>query len=78
MVVGRVQPEETVEDRGTLVEPLKPPEAEAIAAETAQERAVVDQPPGENAVKIRRQGEFADADTYLIVTNGVLGGDLER
>ncbi len=29
-------------------------------------------------MKIRRQGEFADADTYLIVTNGVLGTGIER
>ncbi len=68
LVVSGVQPEHAPEHGRGFVSAVQSPEAQAVAVETAQEGAIVDQAPGEYSVEGIIQGELADSNPHLVVT----------
>jgi hypothetical protein len=62
LVVGGVEPQERLGRGGGFVEAGQPPEADAEAMHAAQERPVVEPPPGQDAVEPVGEAELGDRD----------------
>lgn len=67
LVVLRVQRKDALEDALGLRDLPQAPEAQPVAVQAAQERPVVEPPPGQEAVEAGRQRELADLDPDLVV-----------
>ena len=70
LVVGGVHPEHAGEDGGGFVEAIQAPEAEAVAVQAAEVRAVVDHGPPQDAGKVRTEGQLADPAADIVVAEG--------
>jgi hypothetical protein len=53
LVVHRIEPQHSLEDTLGFLEPIEPPEAQAIPVHAPQEGPVADQAPGQQAVEVR-------------------------
>ena len=73
LVICGVEPKYTSEHLFGIPEPAEAPQAEAIAVEAAEERTVVYAAPGEKTANVLTEGELADLDAYIVVTDCRVG-----
>ena len=78
LVVGRIEPEHTGKYLFCFPEPAEPPQAEAVTVQTAEERSIVYASPGKETVKVLAEGELADLDPDVVVTDCCVGIARER
>ena len=67
LVVRRIEPEHTGKYLFRFPDPTKPPEAETVTVQTAEERSIVYVPPRKETLTILSEGELADLDPDVIV-----------
>ena len=78
LVVCRVEPEHAGKHCIGFFDAAEPPEAETVAIQAPEERAVIDVPPGKKPFEVFSEGELADPHANLVVTDGFLRFDDRR
>src|SRR4030042_4638518 len=72
LVIRRIQPEHTLEDKRRFGKPFQPPKAQPVALQAPQKRTVVHVAPRERAVESGRERQLADAQADFVMPNGLL------
>src|SRR4030042_13928 len=72
LVIRRIQPEHTLEDKRRFGKPFQPPKAQPVALQAPQKRTVVHVAPRERAVESGRERQLADAQGDFVMPNGLL------
>src|SRR6202041_3308930 len=77
LIIRRVEPQQPVKNTLGLLEPFQSPQAQPEAVHAAQERAVVEPSPGQQAIGEAAQREFADPQSHLVVAHRIAGDVVE-
>jgi hypothetical protein len=77
LIIGRIQPEHTVENARGLLEPIQTPEAQPESMHATQKWPVVDPTPRQHSIEAIAERHFADAKAHLVMANRYLGPRIE-